>query len=194
MSGRYYLTNEFDSFGRRLCIQACTAGDISARPCEAFDQPSSHHIPAECAHNGDLLRCLFGGGCGRCEPRHDHIDLELHQFRRQFRKAAHLSLVRSELEPNIFLVDVTELAERFREKLPELLPARSAAHQNADGGDFWLLRRGGTRPSRRAAKKRDEVPPLHLNPVGTDEDAGRIPVLSARHIGLLHRNGWMSAR
>src|SRR5262245_30214898 len=62
---RHYLTNQFDSFGRSLRIQACAAGDISARPREAFDQAGSDHIPAECAQIGiSCVACLAAVAAG----------------------------------------------------------------------------------------------------------------------------------
>jgi hypothetical protein len=118
-----------------------------------------------------------GASCGRRKPRHDHIDFEPHQFRRQFGKAANLSLVRSELEPNVLPLDVTELAQRLGKQPPESLPTGRPTHQNANGWHLRLLRRGGERPTgRHAANQRDEPAPFLIEPHPIPHDEpGRTP-------------------
>src|SRR5262249_3943973 len=121
----------------------------------------SDHVSAERADDWDLMRRLLGSDCGRREPGHDHVDFELHQFRCQFGKMVHLSLVRSEFEPNVFPLDITELAQRLAKQLPELLPTGSGTHQNANGCHLRLLRPRRERPCRSAAQEGDELAPLH---------------------------------
>src|SRR5215475_4486228 len=78
--------------------------------------------------------------------------------RRQFRKMAHLSFVRSKFEPNIFALNVAELAQRLRRQLAETLPTGSSTHQDANSCHVRLLRARHKRPSGDpAAEKRDEL-------------------------------------
>src|SRR5437899_4172653 len=122
MRRRHYLVDQVDNLAGQLRAQVGVAGDISARLGEALDQPGSDQVSTGRADDWDLARRLLGGSCGRRKPGHDHIDFEPHQFRRQFGKATNLSLVRSELEPNVLPLDVTELAQRLGKQPPESLP------------------------------------------------------------------------
>src|SRR5262249_4177243 len=160
---RHHIADEFDNFSGHLRSQASAAGDISGRPGEALRQPGSDHVSAESADDWNLTGRLLGGNCGRREPGHDHIYFEPYQFRCQFGKTAHLSLVRSELEPYILPLDVTEFAQHLGKQLPKSLRTGSVTHQNANGCHLWLLRPRRVWPRYRAADRANKFPPLDVN-------------------------------
>src|SRR5262249_27857865 len=99
----------------------------------------------------------------RREPRHDHIDLEPNQFGCQFRKAAHLSFVRSELEANVLPFAITKIPQILPKQLPEFLPAERGTNQNANGWHPGLLRARSHPPhDRHASNQFEELASSHV--------------------------------
>src|SRR4029077_6255565 len=119
-------------------------------------------ISGERHNNWNFARRLLRGLCGRREPGHDQIDIETHQLRGQFGKAAYLSLIRPELVANVLPLVVTQLLHRFAKQPPEFLRTGSPNHQRADSRHLSLLGHAGQRPeSRGTAEKPEEIAPPH---------------------------------
>src|SRR5262249_25394029 len=119
-------------------------------------------IAGERHDDRNFARCSLRSLRGRREPGHDEIDIEPHQLRRQFGKAAYLSLVRSELVSNVSPLDITQLAHQVPKQLPESLRTGGPNHQNADSQQLArLLRPRRQRQRSRAAHQRDELAPPH---------------------------------
>jgi hypothetical protein len=102
--------------------------------------------------------------CSRRVPSYDHIHFQPHQLRRQFRKVAQLSLVRSEFKPNVLPLSIDKFAQVLAEQVPELLPTGSATHQNAKVVTFGCCAEAASGQARGPTHKCNKLPPLHSTP------------------------------
>ena len=99
---------------------------------------------------------------GRRLHRDDDIDSAANQFRRQFGEASVLALRRSDLELNIFPLDIAKVGQRLA-KRPQGL--RATDEKEADAPHPLLLCARRERPYRRTTDYRDELAPPHMPPL-----------------------------
>ena len=158
---RQHVADQFDALASQLGAYAGDAGDVSARPRKARDQPRADRITRVGHHDGDFVRRLLCRLCGGREPGHDDIDLETDQLGSQFGKPIGLSLCRSKLEPNVLSLDISQLAQSLPKVPPKLFRIGTAEDQCADGRQFCrLLRAPRERPHGWcSAEERDELAP-----------------------------------
>ena len=105
---------------------------------------------------------LGGQGVG-CAWGHDDINLERNQFGRKSGEPLELPLGISVFDHDVAALDVTEVTQSLEEGLAQVGTSGQVARQVAYSSDLGRLLgvRGDRPPNRRAAEKRNELPPLH---------------------------------
>ena len=92
--------------------------DVSSRPCKAGHEPDSDGIGVSRHDDGDRRRCAPGClGCGYT-ARHDHVDRESGQLRREDGKPLGAIPVLLAFDDQVPTLDVAEFTEAFSEHLP----------------------------------------------------------------------------
>src|SRR5439155_18317442 len=108
---------------------------------------------------------LLGGERRQRPKRHDHVDIEPDQLPGEIGQPVKVVLGGPLLEGDVPAFDPAELAQPVGENGPMLGRERGTRAEHSYSINFaWLLRARSERPRRRrAAEKRDELPPPHTN-------------------------------
>src|SRR6266576_112283 len=141
-----HVTDQLDTFASQFGGHRSQAGDVSAGPRKARDQPRTNRVSCLGHDDWDFVRRLPCRQSGGREPSDDYIDLETDQLGGQFGKPVEVSLRRSKLKSNVLPLDITQIAQSLPELPPKLFRADIANNQYANGRDLWLLRECGERP------------------------------------------------
>src|SRR5712691_9764747 len=143
---------------------------------EAGNKPLSDGITASGNHDDGDLRSRSLGRGNRAGPKnHNYIDVHAHKFGSQCRKVLEFSFSGPALENKVSAFDVTQFLEALHQRRPGWGSASESEEQNPDA--IYLLRRRARnkRPChRRAAEKRDELPPPHSITSSAPTDHGAL--------------------
>src|SRR6202022_2438306 len=143
---RQYVADQLDALAGQFSGYARDAGDISARPRKARDQPRTDGISCLGHDDRDFARRLLCCQSGGREPSDDYIDIETDQLGGQLGKPVEMSLRRSKLKSNVLPLDITQIAQSLPELPPKLFRTDIANNQRADGRHLRLLRARRERP------------------------------------------------
>ena len=138
---RAQLSQEFQTLCRELRGNRRSTGNIAARARHAADETNTNRVPSNC-HNGNGRRGVLGGQRGDRTICHNHIEFELRELCSQTRNKFSLAAGGAPFDDQVFLLDPTELAQRFKENCP--LASNRSCRQNAEAASLpGLLRTGG---------------------------------------------------
>ena len=123
--------------------------------------PEADGVGMDGEHDGDRFGRLPGGlDLGR-RSREDDVDIHADQLGRKFRQLVDLFRP-PELNDNVLALDIAEVAQARPQCLhPWRVSRGGGGTEEADPSNRRLLRARRERPRRRAAEKRDELPPFH---------------------------------
>ena len=80
MCGRQHVSYQLYTLASQFRGNPGHAGDVTARPGEAFDKPGFDRVSNERHDNRNIARRLLRSLCCRREPSHNYIDFETHQL------------------------------------------------------------------------------------------------------------------
>src|SRR5262249_22752003 len=96
------------------------------------------------------------------EGSHNDIYLRAHELSSQLRQPTRIAIRGTQLEDKVSTLRIAEISETEPQFPSQRLPIGIRQHEDTDLCHLGLLRVGRERPHRsRAAKKRDELAPLH---------------------------------
>ena len=155
--------------GHHLRVEKIDAGRVAARPGETGDKTQLDRVFADAEDDRDRRCCSFGRERGRVAGRGDHGHPAADQISHQCRQAIVLALQPVVLDRHVLAVDVAGFVEAFAERGHKArVGIGRPVSDKPDHRQRRLLRARRERPrSRRAAKKRDEIAPLHVPSVRT---------------------------
>jgi hypothetical protein len=161
--GRQHLADQLHTLASQFGGHGSHPGDISTRPRQARDQPSTDRVSCLGHDDRDLMRRLLGRHSGGREPSDDYIDLETDQLIGQFGKPFEVSFRRSKLKSNVLPLDIPEVAQSLAKLPPKLFRIDIADDQCADGRHLRLLRPCRDRPRCRTTERDNEFSPPNLD-------------------------------
>src|SRR5579862_4951226 len=165
---RHDFLQQLDPLAAQRRFDIYESGSIAARAWKAVDEAAADGVGD---HNEDDRNC-FRFALQRFDDRggraNDQIGLKSNKLFRKRRHAFQIGGGPAVIDRNVAADVPAEVLQRFGEFGQARLRLRIAlgvSHQHADPAHTaGLLRARGERPGRRAADKRDELPPLHLKP------------------------------
>ena len=162
--GRWHrLMQQFQELWPDLDTQIGHACQIAARPAQARNEPDLHRIGDGSEHNGDFCGCGFDGLRRWRRQRSNQSDIAPDEIGGHGRQAIVLALRPALLDRQIPALAVTGLGETLAKCTAEREPnpGWARAVKDTDHGHAPGLCTRRERPSRRAAKQRDELASLH---------------------------------
>src|SRR3984893_2825246 len=139
------------------------AHDVAARSVEGRDKSSPDRIGPDIENDRNRSRRRLGRQCRSFGRRGNHAHLTTNQIGRQFRQSIVLVVRPAIFDGHVFALDMAGLAQALAERANTVgvLVARCEVEE-PDHRHRLLLRPRRERPcGRRAAEKRNEIPPPH---------------------------------
>jgi hypothetical protein len=160
---------------------ATITGDVSARACQAHDEPGPDRIGAVGHHDRDRLRLLLDRRNPFIGGRHDDVDLDSHELGGGLGESLTLELAEPLFEDNVSPFHISPLPQRFFEGRREMPGARRSAYlENPDPRDLRARLRCGREWRREHADgQRDdqrEHGPAHVASWRTKSTGGAKPL------------------
>ena len=107
---RQHVTDQLDALAGQFGGYARDAGDISARPGKARNQPRTDGISCLGHDDRDVTRHLLCRHSGGREPSDDDIDFETDQLGGQLGQPFEMSFRRPKLKSNVLPLDIAQIA------------------------------------------------------------------------------------
>ncbi|HET6366116.1 MAG TPA: hypothetical protein VFG27_02755 [Pseudomonadales bacterium] len=121
------------------------SGDVLARARETRDQPGRHGIPRGQRHDDRNGRgCLLRRRRRQPPLRHEHIDLEADELRRQVGKPFYLGLRKARLVRDVLALDMAEPSQTLAKRAGRRAVGRATGGRQMTDEKYLLGRlRGG---------------------------------------------------
>jgi hypothetical protein len=160
---RHQFEQQSQPFCHRLSSDQRDAGDVTARPVEAGDQPERDRVAADHEHDRNRRGRRFGRADRRgAGGRDDGGDPPVDQIGRQCRQPIVLAVRVAVFDRHVAAFGMTGFAQAFAECGEEMGELGRRGAVQISNHRHRLLRARRERPSRRAAEQSDELWPLQV--------------------------------